>query len=64
MALAIALEASPIESNPHGIVRVTKIRVTLDTVVIAFLEWCTPEEIAEQYPSLRDRLLARHNQSR
>jgi hypothetical protein len=25
----------------------------LDTVVTAFLEGCTPEEIAEQYPSIQ-----------
>lgn len=33
--------------------RVAKTRVTLDTVVTAFLEGCTPEEIGEQYPSLQ-----------
>lgn len=32
--------------------RVAKARVTLDTVVTAFLEGCTAEEISEQYPSL------------
>jgi uncharacterized protein (DUF433 family) len=53
MTLAIALEPAPIETDPHGIVRVAKTRVTLDTVVTAFLEGCTPEEIAEQYPSLQ-----------
>jgi uncharacterized protein (DUF433 family) len=53
MALAIALEPTPIETDPYGIVRVAKTRVTLDTVVTAFLEGCTPEEISEQYPSLR-----------
>lgn len=53
MTLAIALEPTPIETDPHGVVRVAKTRVTLDTVVIAFLEGCTPEEIGEQYPSLQ-----------
>lgn len=53
MALAIALEPTPIETDPHGVVRVAKTRVTLDTVVTAFLEGCTPEEIGEQYPSLQ-----------
>jgi len=52
MTLAIALEPAPIETDPHGVVRVAKTRVTLDTVVTAFLEGCTPEEIGEQYPSL------------
>ena len=53
MTLAIALEPTPIEADAHGVVRVAKTRVTLDTVVTAFLEGCTPEEIGEQYPSLQ-----------
>lgn len=53
MALAIALEPLPIEVDAYGVVRVAKTRVTLDTVVSAFLEGCTPEEIGEQYPSLQ-----------
>ncbi|MBR8832162.1 MAG: hypothetical protein N5P05_002391 [Chroococcopsis gigantea SAG 12.99] len=53
MALAIALEPTPIETDPDGVVRVAKTRVTLDTVVNAFREGCTPEEIGQQYPSLQ-----------
>jgi uncharacterized protein (DUF433 family) len=53
MTLAIAFETAPIETDPQGVVRVAKTRVTLDTVVTAFLEGCTPEEIGEQYPSLQ-----------
>lgn len=53
MTLAIALEPAPIETDVYGVVRVSKTRVTLDTVVTAFLEGCTPEEIGEQYPSLQ-----------
>ncbi|WP_199324866.1 DUF433 domain-containing protein [Phormidium sp. FACHB-1136] len=53
MPLAIAPESAPIETDPQGVVRVAKTRVTLDTVVTAFLEGCTPEEIGEQYPSLQ-----------
>ncbi len=53
MTLAIALEPAPIETDSHGVVRVAKTRVTLDTVVTAFIEGCTPEEIGEQYPSLQ-----------
>ena len=52
MTLAIALEPAPIETDTHGVVRVAKTRVTLDTVITAFLEGCTSEEIGEQYPSL------------
>ncbi|MBW4553814.1 MAG: DUF433 domain-containing protein [Aphanocapsa sp. GSE-SYN-MK-11-07L] len=53
MTLAIALESAPIETDAHGVVRVAKTRVTLDTIVTAFLEGCTPEEIGEQYSSLQ-----------
>ena len=53
MTLTIALEPAPIETDIHGVVRVAKTRVTLDTVVTAFLEGCIPEEIQEQYPSLQ-----------
>jgi uncharacterized protein (DUF433 family) len=53
MTLTIALEPTPIETDACGIIRIAKTRVTLDTVVTAFLEGCTPEEIKEQYPSLQ-----------
>lgn len=53
MTLAIAVESAPIATDPQGAVRVAKTRVTLDTVVTAYLEGCSPEEIAEQYPSLQ-----------
>jgi uncharacterized protein (DUF433 family) len=53
MTLTIALEPAPIETDAHGVVRVAATRVTLDTVVTAFLEGCTAEEIGEQYPSLQ-----------
>jgi uncharacterized protein (DUF433 family) len=53
MTLAIAVESVPLEVNSDGVVRVGKTRVTLDTVVMAFLEGATAEEIGEQYTSLR-----------
>ncbi len=53
MTLAVALEPTPIEADAQGVVRVAKTRVTLDTVVTAFMEGCTPEEIGEQYPTLQ-----------
>ena len=52
MGLAITIEPVPLEVDANGVVRVGKTRVTLDTVVTAFLEGATAEEIAEQYPSL------------
>ncbi len=53
MTLAIAVEPVPLEVNSDAVVRVGKTRVTLDTVVMAFLEGATAEEIGEQYTSLR-----------
>lgn len=53
MILVISLEPAPLEADADGVLRVAKTRVTLDTVVTAFLEGCVPEEIKEQYPSLQ-----------
>jgi uncharacterized protein (DUF433 family) len=53
MTLAIAIEPAPLKVDADGVVRVGKTRVTLDTVVIAFLEGATAEEIGEQYTSLQ-----------
>ncbi|NJL01351.1 MAG: DUF433 domain-containing protein [Spirulinaceae cyanobacterium SM2_1_0] len=53
MTMAIIVENTPLAPDSQGVVRVANTRVTLDTVVTAFLEGCTPEEIREQYPSLQ-----------
>ncbi len=53
MTLAIIAEPAPLEANADGVVLVGKTRITLDTVVTAFLEGATAEEIVEQYPSLQ-----------
>jgi uncharacterized protein (DUF433 family) len=53
MALVIAAEPVPLETDAEGVVRVGGTRVTLDTIVEAFLHGETAEEIAQQYPSLR-----------
>lgn len=52
MSLAIVSEPLPLETDRDGVVRVGGTRVTLDTVVCAFNEGLTAEEIAQQYPSL------------
>jgi uncharacterized protein (DUF433 family) len=44
---------APLHAHSEGVVRVACTRVTLDTVVEAFLEGATPEEIQQQYPSLQ-----------
>jgi uncharacterized protein (DUF433 family) len=43
----------PLVTDATGVVRISETRVTLDTVVTAFLEGAIAEEIREQYPSLQ-----------
>ena len=52
MALTFAHETIPLEADSDGVVRVSGTRVTLETVIAAFSEGATAEEIAQQYPSL------------
>jgi uncharacterized protein (DUF433 family) len=52
MPLTFAADVVPLETDADGVVRVGKTRVTLDTVVAAFNEGATAEEIVQQYPSL------------
>ena len=52
MGLEIKAEAIPLRTGGDGVVRVGETRVTLDTVVGAFKEGATAEEIASQYPTL------------
>jgi uncharacterized protein (DUF433 family) len=47
------METVALEANSDGVILVGKTRVTLDTVVEAFKEGATAEEIIYQYPSLR-----------
>jgi len=53
MALSFVAEAVPLAIDEDGVVRVGNTRVTLDTVVVAFSEGATAEEIAQQYSSLK-----------
>ena len=50
--LVVEAKPVPLEVNTDGVVRVGSSRVTLDTVVAAFNEGATAEEIVYQYPSL------------
>ncbi len=52
MTLSFVATPPPLTVDPDGAVRVGKTRVTLDTVVRAFHDGATAEEIAQQYPSL------------
>ena len=53
MPLVIVNEPIALEMAADGVWRVGGTRVTLDTVVAAFNEGATAEEIAQQYPSLK-----------
>ncbi len=53
MSLAVSPEPVPLVTEVDGVVRVGTTRVTLDTVVAAFREGATSEEIVQQYPTLR-----------
>ena len=52
MGLVIMQEPVPLETTEAGIIRVAGTRVTLETVVAAFEQGATAEEIVQQYPSL------------
>jgi uncharacterized protein (DUF433 family) len=52
MTIAAATEVIPFQVDADGVARVGGTRVTLDTVIVAFLHGATAEEIAQQYPSL------------
>jgi uncharacterized protein (DUF433 family) len=52
MALSFATQTPPLVSDTNGVVRVGNTRVTLDTVISAFSDGATAEEIVQQYPSL------------
>lgn len=46
-------ENIPLQTDPEGVVRIGGTRVTLDTIVYAFCDGATAEEIAQQYPALK-----------
>jgi uncharacterized protein (DUF433 family) len=52
MSLTIDAEPLPLQADADGVVRVGGTRVTLDTIVVAFQQGATAEEIAEQYPAV------------
>ncbi|NQT17656.1 MAG: DUF433 domain-containing protein [Planctomycetes bacterium] len=52
MSLIIRAERIPLETGEDGVVRVCGTRVTLDTIVSAFQQGATAEEIAQQYPTV------------
>jgi len=53
LGLEIKVETVPLRTDADGVVRVGATRVTLDTVVEAFRDGATAEEIASQYATLQ-----------
>jgi uncharacterized protein (DUF433 family) len=52
MTILTPTEMIPLHTDADGVVRVGATRVTLDTMVQAFNDGATAEEIAQQYPSV------------
>ncbi|HEV8486180.1 MAG TPA: DUF433 domain-containing protein [Blastocatellia bacterium] len=48
----ISTDSSPLRKDADGVIRVGGTRVSLDSVVVAFHDGSTPEEIVQQYPTL------------
>src|SRR6266496_2799795 len=52
MIEAPTTEPIPVVAGPDGVMRVRGTRVTIDTILAAFSEGATAEEIVQQYPSV------------
>jgi uncharacterized protein (DUF433 family) len=52
MPTSETIETIPMVTGADGVIRVSGTRVTLDSILLAFNEGATPEEIALQYPSV------------
>lgn len=50
---AQTVEVIPIHTDKDGVIRVSRTRVTLDTIIAAFHNGATAEEISEQYPTVQ-----------
>jgi uncharacterized protein (DUF433 family) len=53
MTLTIDVQSIPLKADQDGVMRVGETRVTLDTVVHAFEQGHTAEEMVSHYPALR-----------
>ena len=52
MRLKISSDSPSLAKDADGVARVGGTRLSLDSLVFAFLDGSTPEEIVQQYPSL------------
>ena len=50
--MTVVTMSIPIEADADGVMRVSRTRVTLDTLIAAFKEGATAEEITQQYPTV------------
>ena len=53
MTLTVEAQAPPLQADRHGVMRVGQTRVTLDSVVHAFNQGHTAEEIVSHFPALK-----------
>jgi len=53
MALLAQTEPIPLREDADGVIRVGGTRVTLDTVLTAYMRGSTPEQIAQDYSALQ-----------
>ena len=52
MSIEVISEPVPLTKHHDGVLRIGSTRVTLDTVIGAFLDGATAEEIVQQFPAL------------
>ncbi len=52
MSLVVEAPPVPLRTDEQGVMRVGKTRIPLDTVVYAFNQGASPEEIVMSYPTL------------
>ena len=52
MNLVIDANPVPLQADVDGVIRVRGTRVTLDTIITAFQEGASAEEIAQRYPTV------------
>lgn len=52
MSISLSPTTLPLAADADGVIRVGNTRVSLDTIIFAFNQGATPEEIVSQYTSL------------
>ena len=50
--MSLSIDTVPLSTDDAGVMRVGETRVSLDSVICAFNDGATPEEIVQQYPTL------------